>query len=101
VQDRVNAEDVVTFLLQDGLFPRAVSHCLGELEAGLTKLPNSNEALRAVTGVRRRLRSANIPQLLEAGLQEYVDNVQVEVADIHRQIAKTWFLPVTPLVQSQ
>ncbi|MAN51591.1 MULTISPECIES: alpha-E domain-containing protein [Marinimicrobium] len=101
VQDRVNAEDVVTFLLQDGMFPRSVSHSLGELESCLHKLPNSDEALRAVTGVRRRLRSANIPELLESGLQEYVDNVQLEVADIHRQIANTWFLPVAPQAQSQ
>ncbi|WP_341936488.1 alpha-E domain-containing protein [Marinimicrobium sp. C2-29] len=97
VQDRVNAEDVVTFLLQDGLFPRAVSHSLGELEACLKKLPNSDDALRAVTGVRRRVRTADIPALLQTGLKEYIDNLQLEIADIHRQIASTWFLPVAPL----
>jgi len=97
VQDRVNAEDVVSFLLQDDIFPRTVSHSLGELELCLHKMPNSDEPLRAVTGVRRRLLTADIPALLESGLQEYIDKLQLEVADIHRQIAGTWFLPVTPL----
>jgi len=100
VQDRVNAKDVVTFLLQDALFPRAVSHSLGELEACLRKLPNSDDALRAVTGVRRRVRTADISELLQSGLQEYIDNLQREVGDIHQQIANTWFLPVTPLVET-
>lgn len=100
VQDRVNAKDVVTFLLQDALFPRAVSHSLGELESCLRKLPNSDDALRAVTGVRRRVRTADISDLLQSGLQEYIDNLQREVGDIHQQIARTWFLPVTPLMDA-
>ncbi|MGD8175394.1 alpha-E domain-containing protein [Marinimicrobium sp. ARAG 43.8] len=101
VQDRVNAEDVVTFLLQDGRFPRAVSRCLEELESCLRKLPNSDNALHVATAVRRRLRTASIPELLQAGLQEYIDGLQLEVADVHQQITSTWFLPVTPLVENE
>lgn len=100
VQDRVSAEDVVTFLLQDDIFPRTVCYSLGELESCLHKLPNSEEPLRAVTSVRRRLLTADVPALLKSGLQEYIDKLQLEVADIHRQIAGTWFLPVTPLNES-
>lgn len=100
VQDRVNANDVVKFLLQDNMFPRAVAHALGELELCLQKLPNSEGPLRAVTGVRRRVRSADIPVLLQAGLQEYVDKLQLELGDVHQEIASTWFLPVVAQEQA-
>ncbi len=95
VQDRVNAEDVVTFLLQDSIFPRSVSHSLGELETCLRKLPNSDEPLRAAASARRKIKTAEIPRLLESGLTEFIDILQVDIADIHYQIARSWFLPVT------
>ncbi len=37
---------------------------------------------------------AEIPELLQKGLLEYIDQLQVEIARIHARIASTWFLPV-------
>jgi len=31
--------------------------------------------------------------LLDAGLFQYLDDLQVEIAKIHTSIADTWFLP--------
>lgn len=99
VLDRVNAEDVVMFLLQDPLFPRAVEHCLCEVSEAFARLPNSDEAQRVLASIRRQLKSINIPELLKSGLHEYIDSLQSSIAEVHSVIATTWFLPQEQVAQ--
>lgn len=94
VLDRVNGEDVVTFLLQDVQFPRAVFHCLSVLRGCLESLPNNHATLQQVAITLKHVQEADIPNLLESGLLEYIDELQVEIAGIHARISETWFLPV-------
>ena len=101
VRDRVNAEDVVMFLLQDALFPRAMVHCLTQVQGCINDLPNNESAMRQVATALRRGKEAKIPGLLAGGLFTYIDELQVEIAAIHEQIAATWFLPVISQQQSQ
>lgn len=92
VQDRVNGEDVAEFLLQDDKFPRAVAHCLGDVNASFRFLPNHDEPLRGVTKAQRLISEADIPQLLNKGkLHDYIDDVQAELGSIHNQLSSTWF----------
>lgn len=97
VLDRVNGEDVVEFLLKDPLFPRSVANCLKQLLGCFEKLPDADEAMRALAAASRHIDSADIPQLLKTEtLHEYIDAVQLNIANIHTEIASTWFLqPVT------
>jgi uncharacterized alpha-E superfamily protein len=94
VLDRVNGEDVVTFLLQDRQFPRSVVHSLAKLETGLQALPNNDAALVEVTRVQNMANHADIPLLLQQGLLEYIDLLQIRIAEVHARITQTWFLPV-------
>ncbi len=91
VHDRVNAEDVVDFLMRDEEFPRSVSHCLDELNLCVTKLPNSDHALRNITRVQRILNEMDAAKLMENRLHEFIDELQINLAEIHDQVAKTWF----------
>ena len=93
VKHRVNGEDVVRFLLQDDDFPRSATHALTTITKVVNLLPNNVKAMKQVNKTLRMLQRANINQLLEAGLFQYVDDVQVEIATIHGSIADTWFLP--------
>tara|TARA_R100001377_G_scaffold54754_1_gene32349 strand:- start:3383 stop:4357 length:975 start_codon:yes stop_codon:yes gene_type:complete len=94
VLDRVNGEDVVTFLLQDTQFPRSVQHCLSILQSCLEYLPDNDATKRQVSATQKYVQDANIPELLESGLLEYIDDLQIEIGNIHANIADTWFLPV-------
>jgi uncharacterized alpha-E superfamily protein len=94
VQDRVNGEDVVTFLLQDAYFPRSVAHCLTKLENCLQALPGNKAALKEVAETKAHILDADIEVLVVEGLLEYIDELQINFADIHTCIAKAWFLPV-------
>ena len=93
MRDRVKASAVVKFLLLNEDFPRAVAHCLKQLELCLWGLPNSEKVLAAILKLQHQLESANLDQLLEQGLHEYIDEVQLEIGNLHYRIAETWFLP--------
>jgi len=101
VRDRVNARDVVTFLLQNEDFPRAVAHSLKQLEQGLWSLPNSEKILTAIVNLQQKIEEAKITELLEHGLHEFIDELQLEIGNLHVSIAETWFLPVVLATQEQ
>lgn len=91
VPDRVNGEDVVDFLLKNREFPRSVFHCLGELEICFIGLPLHDQPLRSVTHTKRVVNEASINKLLEGGLHEFIDEIQIDFGDIHNSVAQTWF----------
>lgn len=93
VKHRVNGEDVVRFLLQDDDFPRAATHVLTTITKVLKHLPNNTKAAKQVDKTLRIIGKGNIGKLLDAGLFQYLDDLQVEIAKIHTSIADTWFLP--------
>jgi uncharacterized alpha-E superfamily protein len=92
VRRRVLPEQVLAFLLQDTDFPRSVAHTLGEIAACFNKqLPHNEEPLRAVLRLRRLVAEANVAELHAAGLHEFIDQLQLELGDLHQQISTTWF----------
>jgi uncharacterized alpha-E superfamily protein len=92
VRDRVNGEDVVEFLLCNQKFPRSVAHCLGEVAGCCTQMTNSDLSVRAVSHSQRLLASADIAKLLdESKLHEFIDDIQVDLAEIHGHVVDTWF----------
>jgi uncharacterized alpha-E superfamily protein len=96
VRRRVRAEDVVQFLLNDALFPRAVRHCLLELEAGMLRLPNHEAPLRSVLRLQRIVDAQQPASLEEESLRKLMDDLQLEFADVNEQLSETWFLPDHP-----
>ena len=93
VKDRINAEDVVIFLLQDDEFPRALAHCVSQLSSVIDDLPNHTRAADQIAKTYRAIKHANIEKLLENGLFKLIDDLQVEIGEIHQAILETWFLP--------
>lgn len=97
VRLRITGPDVLKFLLRDRLFPRSVMFGLHALEALLTDLPGEDDtALRSTTSLMRRLDQTRMAGLTGAPLSEFLDGIQLELGQIGRQIAETWFLPGTP-----
>jgi uncharacterized alpha-E superfamily protein len=94
MQHAVGGEEVVGFLLKDEEFPRAIGYCLKDLVNHLGKLPNNAEVLRAVARVKKITHDADIGALLQRGLLDFVDELQISLADIHEELNNTWFRPV-------
>ncbi|AUB79996.1 alpha-E domain-containing protein [Candidatus Thiodictyon syntrophicum] len=95
-QVRVQRERVLRFLFQHRDFPRAVRHCIEVTRQSLEKLPRNEAALRVSGRLRRNLEAAEPWRLDQQQLHTYVDELQLAIADLHAEIAKTWFPP--PLV---
>ncbi len=93
VRRRVNGEDVVRFLLQDDEFPRAAFHNLTTISKVLPKLPNHDEVAGLVDAARRHVMQSQVADLIEGGLPNYIDGLQIEFAGIHQAIVETWFSP--------
>ena len=91
VRDRVNGRDVVDFLLRNPDFPRSTLHCVEELNNRAVKLPSNDLPLRSITHLQRILMEIDVSSLLENGLHEYIDQLQIDLAEIHNQVARTWF----------
>lgn len=88
---RVRGPDVAQFLLQDALFPRAVQHCLDKVEQSLMRLPRNAEPLGSIARARKMLNEARVLELADAGLHEFIDELQIGLGDVHDQLAATYF----------
>ena len=94
VPERVRADEVVTFLIQDEHFPRSVAHCMKSLQASLDELPQDERAVAAALSALRHARDADIDEILaRERLHEFVDALQVDLGEVHTAIQNTWFLP--------
>lgn len=91
VADRVNSEDVVEYLLLNKEFPRAVLHCLNELNHCAEQLPRNDHTLRSITHVQRIISKIDVSKLLLENLHDFIDSLQLDLGNIHEQIGLTWF----------
>ena len=91
VRGRVKGRDVVEFLMKDPHLPRAIAHCLLEVADSIKQLPRNDLPLRGITHTQRIIKDMNVNKLMEGGLHEFIDQVQIDLAEIHTQVAQTWF----------
>lgn len=92
VLDRVNGEDVFDFLFKDTEFPRSVSHCLAELEYCFNRLPHNDPPLRSIMHTRRIINEIDFRKLQDSNrLHSFIDEAQIDLAEVHQQVAQTWF----------
>lgn len=92
-QVRVQRGPVLRFLFQSGEFPRAVTHCVETLRASLERLPRNEGPLRVAGRLARALAGTDVERLSQGDLHGYVDDLQMAIADLHGEIARTWFPP--------
>lgn len=90
-QVRVRRSDVLGFLLQDGHFPRSVNHCVNEAERSIAELPNNEASLRVAGRLKRLLMGCDPEHLEQKALHEFIDEVQLGLADLHDEAARAWF----------
>jgi uncharacterized alpha-E superfamily protein len=93
VRNNVRPPDVLEFLLRSKDFPRAVSHCLLEIEESIRVLPKGEEALKAVQSVHRKVKRTRCRELEGEALVKFLDDIQLKLQEVHTVIARTWFAP--------
>lgn len=91
---RIEGTNVVAFLLLDGLFPRAVMHCVNVLDEAASQLPRNRQAREQVAKLQSRLQRVDVETLDHASVKRYVDELQGNFADIGQTVFETWLNPM-------
>jgi len=89
---RINSSDVLDYLLKDKHFPRAVSHCINELQDCISRLPRSKELNESLKDLEAFLVDVDMQQTTPSQLHGLLDTIQAQLGLAHNRIATTWFL---------
>ncbi|UCH74106.1 MAG: alpha-E domain-containing protein [Rhodospirillales bacterium] len=87
---------VLEYLLKDEDFPRAIFHCLGEIERCLARLPRKQKAIGIIRRLRRAVSDADLETLEQRNLNRFIDDLQIMMGELHDCIADTYFRVTAP-----
>jgi uncharacterized alpha-E superfamily protein len=91
VRGAVNRQDVLAFLFQSTVFPRAIEHSLLQIEDSMKLLPDHTTALVVVANLRRQLEETDCSALEGSDLHNFIDVLQMQLVEVHSAIAVCWF----------
>jgi len=91
MQNPINSEDVLEFLLKNDELPRSLQRCLNTIRNCLRALPNNTEPLHIVNSMRRQLQRARVRTLKGERLHRYVDARQKQLLVLHQKITDHYF----------
>ncbi|MCW8889311.1 MAG: alpha-E domain-containing protein [Sedimenticola sp.] len=91
IQVRVRRKDVLKFLLKDKEFPRSFFHNLLEVKSCLLDLPRSEEAITELNEVGKKVLRADQAILQQDELHQFIDELQLGLAQINQAITRTYF----------
>jgi uncharacterized alpha-E superfamily protein len=92
-QPQVEGIAVISFLLHDRQFPRAVSACVETAKQTATALPKCEPLIRSLSGVAEAVPSPLPDDLDGAAVSDYMDVLQKRLGDAHVVVVDSWFLP--------
>jgi len=94
VRSRIAPVRVLSFLMNDRRFPRAFAHCLSEVRAAASSLPNPDLVHTAINDVEAMMEQVSIRELASDALHNHMDRFQVSLAGVHTAIDRSWFRPL-------
>ncbi len=96
IYGKIDPAHIVEFLVLDHYFPRSMLFCLTQAENCLHEISEakhgfSNPAEKAIGNLRADLEFADINDVFNYGLHEYLDNMQIRMNDISSAITNQYF----------
>ena len=101
VRSGIGGPEALRFLLRDPQFPKSVEHSLTRISRELLELPRYDAAMARCAEVQRLLVDAEVGELAGDGLHDYVDQLQIGIADLHSALTQTYFMRAPESVQRQ
>lgn len=96
-QHRINPNSVAEFLVLNREFPRSIYFCLWQAEQSLHQITNtplgnwSNKAERALGRLCAELGYLTVEDLMEKGLHEFLDKMEIMMNNLDDYISDTFF----------
>jgi uncharacterized alpha-E superfamily protein len=100
-QVRIQRQDVLRFLIYSNAFPRAINHCVNQVELCARALPQPGLVLEEIGFLRELLHQADVEKLKTSTLNRFIDELQVGFARIHEALDKSYFGAQIEPVQTQ
>lgn len=102
---RISPRNVAEFLLLDPHFPRSIRSCIAEAERSVREITGNtgepqNLAEKEFAQLRSRLETTTLDEILNFGLHEFIDAVQLGINDMGGAMFKTFF-EIRPIEQTQ
>lgn len=91
VQSPISKEAVLEFLMRNESLPRSLAYSLNSLRKGLQDLPRHEKILRSINRLRRTINHADVGSLEGESLREFLDDFQLQLAQINQAIADVYF----------
>jgi uncharacterized alpha-E superfamily protein len=94
---RIGPKQIGQFLVFDTSFPRSIRYCLGAASQSLHMISGtpassfSNRAERRLGRLCADIDFADIDEVFEIGMHQYLDNIQMRLNDIGESIFTTYF----------
>lgn len=88
----VRGSEVVRYLIESTEFPRSITHCYSAIENSTTCLPRSEPVLKEIKKHKKQLSDKLDYESLDRHLQDYLNDLQLDLASIHSVISENWFL---------
>ncbi len=103
---RITPRSVANFLIFDSHFPRSIRHCVFKAQVCLHRITGSspgsahNAAEKLLGRLMADLEYADIDEVIEQGMHEYLDGLQMRLNKIDTAIGHTFF-NLKPLIEGQ
>lgn len=88
----IKRQEVVRFVLEDPHFPRALHFCCEHMTDGVKKLPHSRGLVLRLSKIRKHLlEECPYDAIHSQQFRDYLNDLQLDIADLHHGIYETWF----------
>ena len=91
VQEPVRRRDVLEFLFKERRFPRAVLHCLGEIEGCAHSLKKNSLVVKRIREISQLVQQVDPGDLQQDDLHLLIDHLQLGLASIDDAVRETYF----------
>jgi len=91
VHSAVSRSSIVKFILKNRDFPRAILHCLLEIQSSTQKLPRHMKPIRQLNRVIRIVETTKVEGLNARQQHKFMDHLQLDIADYHKSFCETYF----------
>lgn len=92
----VDKSSVVNFVFKESSHPRSVIFCLRGIREELSYLNSSAQLLKTVDNVIDQLMVFSVFDNTNDELDQFIDNLQLEICEIHNLITENWFSYYSP-----
>lgn len=94
---RITPHNVTDFLIFDKQFPRSIYHCIATAQSSLHRISGSpngsatNKAEKKLGRLMADLEYTDIDEVIESGMHEFLDNLQIQLNELGGIIGETFF----------